>query len=245
MKTHAEYRTVTDYPAVHTVQQRSNVTNIQASTSHENSQRSQHLQKCNQNKEERADTDDNYVAQLKLPNVQHQQLDIQKYIKMKTPSATKQQRNPVFSTPNKHVKHLTSSLLEESNIKLLIEQRKMRQARLTKRDAIIAVQMQFFAALRKLYTWPMDSLIMANIIEVRDFWELQLNTARQCSHKAETIDPNHYGNLRYDIMAEIVKLEHSRIDEFLAAFEHYHALMQTGDFTDEFRSDDHMLTFFD
>ena len=91
----------------------------------------------------------------------------------------------------------------------------------------------------------MDSLILANIIEVRDFWELQLQTARQCSYRAETIDPNHYGELRYDIMAEIVKLESCRISEFLAAFQHYHDLMHTGDVTDELRCDNQMLSFFD
>ena len=85
--------------------------------------------------------------------------------------------------------------------------------------------------------------MLANIIEVREFWELQLDNARNLAYKAETIDPNHYGQLRYDLMAEIVKLETSRVTEFLAAFAHYHDLMHTGDISGEFRCDGQMLTF--
>jgi hypothetical protein len=91
----------------------------------------------------------------------------------------------------------------------------------------------------------LDSLILADIIEVRDFWELQLQTAKQCSYRAETIDPNHYGELRYDIMAEIVKLESCRITEFLAAFQHYHDFMHSGDTSNELECDNQMLLFFD
>ena len=61
---------------------------------------------------------------------------------------------------------------------------------------------------------------------------------------SETIDPNHYGELRYDIMAEIVKLESIRITEFLETFQHFHDLMHDGDITDELRCDDQMLAFF-
>ena len=137
-------------------------------------------------------------------------------------------------------------LVEQENIKKLIgAQRSRQQAQIAKRDAIIAVQSQFFTALRNLYTWPLDSLILANIIEVRDFWELQLQTAKQCSYRAETIDPNHYGELRYDIMAEIVKLESCRITEFLAAFQHYHDFMHSGDTSNELECDNQMLSFFD
>ena len=92
----------------------------------------------------------------------------------------------------------------------------------------------------------MDSLILANIIEVKDFWNLQLQTARTCSYKAETIDPNHNGELRYDIMAEIVKLESIRINDFMHTFQHYHdAMHQEGDITDHFRCDNEMLAHFD
>ena len=84
---------------------------------------------------------------------------------------------------------------------------------------------------------------MANIIEVRDFWELQLQTAKNCSYRAETIGPNHYGEQRYNIMTGIVKLESIRITEFLETFQHFHDLMHNGDITDELRCDDQMLTF--
>ena len=86
---------------------------------------------------------------------------------------------------------------------------------------------------------------MADITEVRVFWELQLLTAKQCAYRAETIDPNHYGELRYDIMAEIVKLESCRITEFLAAFEHYQGFIRSGNITDEQECDNHILPFFD
>ena len=237
MQKHAWHGTVPSYSVVNEAKQRKDVPNTHCATSHAH-QRGKRLSKCN--KLQTADTDDNYLSQLKLLTQQQQKE------KMKTPTSTKNLRNPVFKTPQKHVKHLTASLLEESNIRLLIgEQRRIHTAKLHKRDAIVEVQTQFFSALRKLYTWPLDSLVLANIIEVREFWELQLDNARNLAYRAETIDPNHYGQLRYDIMAEIVKLETSRIEEFLAAFAHYHDLMLTGDISDEFQCDDQMLTFFD
>jgi hypothetical protein len=251
IKNHAWHNTVPDYTVAHRGQPRKNVANTRSQTSH--AQRGQRSKKCNNDRNERADTDDRYLSQLKA--LTHQQ-DTQKNIEMKTPSILKTLRNPVSKTSHsvphklsstiKNVKYLTPDLLEQDNIKQLIgEQRLRHQAKMHKRDAIIAVQSQFFAALRNLYTWPLDSLILANIIEVRDFWELQLQTARQCSYRAETIDPNHYGELRYDIMAEIVKLESCRIADFLAAFQHHHNFMHDGDVTDALRCDNQMLSFFD
>jgi hypothetical protein len=248
-KSHAWHGTVPSY-TVNMAHQRKDVPHTH-STSHAHSRKDQRLKKCNNDRNERADTDDRYLSQLKSLTHQHQQ-DI-----MKTPSIIKKLRNPVFKTPSptphklssahKDVKYLTPALLEQSNIKLLIGAQRVRhQAKLHKRDAVIAVQTQFFTALRNLYTWPMDSLILANIIEVKDFWNLQLQTARTCSYKAETIDPNHHGELRYDIMAEIVKLESIRINDFMHTFQHYHDEMhQEGDITDHFRCDNEMLAHFD
>jgi len=251
IKNDAWHKPVSYYTVAQRGQQRKHVANTRSQTSH--AQRGQRSKQCNNDRNEKADTDDRYLSQLKALTHQH---DIHKYINMKTPSILKKLRNPVSKTPHsvphklsskiKDVKYLTPDLLEQDNIKQLIgEQRLRHQAKMHKRDAIIAVQSQFFAALRNLYTWPLDSLIMANIIEVRDFWELQLQIARKCSYRAETIDPNHYGELRYDIMAEIVKLESCRITEFLAAFQHYHDFMHAGDITDELRCDNQMLSFFD
>ena len=114
-----------------------------------------------------------------------------------------------------------------------------------KRDAIIAVQEQFFTTLKNLYSWPADSLIMADMNEVLNFWEHQLLTAKQCAYRAETIDPNHYGELRYDIMAEIVKLESCRIHEFVEALRHYQDFIKSGDMTDERACDNVILSFLD
>jgi hypothetical protein len=176
-------------------------------------------------------------------------------MKAPTSSILKKMRNPVaktrsvphkLSSPHRDVKYLTPQLMEQANIKALISaQRNRQQAQMAKRDAILTVQEQIFTALRNLYTWPVDSLIMADINEVRDFWEHQLLTAKQYSYRAETIDPNHYGELRYDIMAEIVKLESCRITEFLAALEHYQGFIQSGDLTDERECDNIILSFLD
>jgi hypothetical protein len=224
------------------------------STSHPNSRRDQRSKKCNNDRNERADTDNRYLSQLKSLTHQHQQTFQDN---MKTPSIIKKLRNQVFktssptphklSTTHKHIRYLTPALLEQSNIKQLIGVQRVRhQAKLHKRDAIIAVQTQFFTALRNLYSWPMDSLILANIAEVKDFWDLHLQIARTCSYKAETIDPNQHGELRYDIMAEIVKLESIRIRDFMHTFQKYHrAVQQDGDITDHFRCDNEMLAHFD
>jgi hypothetical protein len=253
MKNHAWPHTVPNYPIVNTVHSRKNVPNTQGSTSHAHPRRSQRSKKCNHERNKRADTDDRYLSHLKsLTDPQHQQ-DIQKDKNiMKTPSIIKKQRNPVSKTSqspykSSRVQYLTPALLEQSNIKLLIgEQRLRHQAKLRKHDAIVAVQTQFFTALRNLYTWPMDSLILANIMEVKDFWELQLHNAQNCSYKAETIDPNHHGELRYDIMAEIVNLESIRINDFMQTFQHYHSAMhQEGSIIDEFKCDNEMLKHFD
>jgi hypothetical protein len=243
-KNHARHYTVPNYHNAHVAHPR---TTNNVHNAHDSNSRARPNQRSKPRRYDRSDTDNRYLSHLKSLTTQQGN--------MKTPSIIKKMRNPIAKTdrPTPHkmssqykdVKYLTPALLEQRNIKLLIgEQRLRHQAKLHKRDAIIAVQTQFFSALRNLYTWPLDSLIMANIIEVRDFWELQLQTAKNCSYRAETIDPNHYGELRYDIMAEIVKLESIRITEFLETFQHFHDLMHDGDITDELRCDDQMLAFF-
>jgi hypothetical protein len=162
---------------------------------------------------------------------------------MKKP--TQPTRAAVFTTP-----HTTKAVnnLEKRNIRLLIgEQRRSQHAKIAKRDAIIDVQAQFFDNLRQLYTWPLDQLTFAQTSQVRTFWESHLNNARRCAYRAETIDPNHYGHLRYDIMCEIVKLETRRLNEFLSTFDHYRDLIYTNDITkeDESNCDDIMLSYFD
>jgi hypothetical protein len=243
IKNHAWHNTVPEYTVAQRGQPR-NVANTRRSTSH--AQRSQRSKKCNQEINERADTDDRYLSHLKsLTDQQHKQ-NI-----MKTPSIMKKQRNPVSKTtksPYKstRVQYLTPALLEQSNIKLLIgEQRIRHEAKLRKHDAMVVVEKQFFTALRNLYTWPMNSLILANIQEVQEFWELHLTKARNCSYKAETIDPNG-GVLRYDIMFEIVNLESIRIGDFMNTFQKYHrTVQQDGDITDHSRCDNEMLAHFD
>jgi hypothetical protein len=49
----------------------------------------------------------------------------------------------------------------------------------------------------------------------------------------ETIDPNHFGHLRYDIMSEIVMLETRRIEEFLQSFDHYKAIICDDDIIED------------
>ena len=79
--------------------------------------------------------DDEYLSQLQ--KLSEQQQDIQK---MKPPSSTKSRRNPIISRPKK----LKATSLEERNIKLLIgEQRRLHNAKMLKRDALIDVQAQF------------------------------------------------------------------------------------------------------
>ena len=228
-----------------------NVANTCSPTSH--AQRGQHSKSGINDRNSRNDPHDRYLSQLKSLTHQH---EAHQNINMKAPSILKKMRNPVaktphsvphkLSSPHKDVKYLTPNLLEQHNIKALIgAQRTRHQAQMAKRDAIVDVQSQFFTALRNMYTWPLDSLILADIVEVREFWQLQLLTAKQCSYRAETIDPNHYGELRYDIMAEIVKLESCRITEFLTAFEHYQDFVKNGNITDEIDCDNQMLSFFD
>ena len=136
---------------------------------------------------------------------------------------------------------------EDRNIRLLIDQqRRDNKAKLIKRDAIISVQADFFYALEKLYTWPLNQLTFGQTKEVREFWSSYLHEAQRCAYRAENIDPNHYDHLRYDIMCEIVKLETLRLDEFLSKFDHFRQLIYTDDITeaDENYCDDTMLSFF-
>ncbi len=138
--------------------------------------------------------------------------------------------------------------LEERNIRLLIgEQRRLQQAKLLKRDAIIDIQAHFFNALQHLYSWPIDRLIFASIDKVRAYWTKHLNEAQRLAYRAETIDPNHHGHLRYDIMSEIVKLESCRINDFLAHSDHLRNLINNEDtgIEDETMLDDTLLSHFD
>jgi hypothetical protein len=79
----------------------------------------------------------------------------------------------------------------------------------------------FFDALHQLCTWSVHNLTFASTIDLYDAWNVNLTEARRCAlYRAETIDPNHHGHLRYDIMCEIVKLESHRIQDFLDSFDH-------------------------
>ena len=86
----------------------------------------------------------------------------------------------------------------------------MRPAENPPRDALAKTQAAFFDAIQYLYTWPSEQLAFATGMDIRDFWETHLDTVKQCAYKAETIDPNQPGSIRYDIMAEIVQLEERR-----------------------------------
>ena len=110
---------------------------------------------------------------------------------------------------------------DDRNIRLLIsDQQRFRQAKMTKRDALAKTQAAFFDAIQYLYTWPSEHLAFATGVDIRDFWEQHLDTARKCAYKAETIDPNQSGSIRYDIMAEIVQLEKRRLNGFLTKFKY-------------------------
>jgi hypothetical protein len=108
---------------------------------------------------------------------------------------------------------------------MIRNEQRHREAKLAQRDAIVNVQAQFFDALEYLYKWPLDQLTFASSIQLLDAWSVHLNEARRCAYRAETIDPNHFGHLRYDIMSEIVMLETRRIEEFLQSFDHYKAII--------------------
>ena len=134
--------------------------------------------------------------------------------------------------------------------KLLRLEQRSEHAFLAKRDAIINVQAQFFDAMRHLYTWPFRQLTFALITDARDHWAANLEEARKCAYRAETIDPNYPGQLRYDIMIEIISLETRRINEFLATFNHYQTLIHTNDINehdpkDEEYCDQTMLSYLD
>jgi hypothetical protein len=122
----------------------------------------------------------------------------------------------------------------------------MQTSRLVKRDALVAVNTEFFNALEHVYTWPSSRLIFACADELRDYWEAHLETARRCAYRAENIDPDNHGQIRYDIMVEIVKLETIRIEEFLSAFLQFRTFLQDNDMseTDETFPDDRMLSYF-
>jgi hypothetical protein len=178
--------------------------------------------------------DDEYLSQLQILT---NQKDLNPTMKM--PNSTK--RIPVFS-------RVKARSLEERNIRLLIDdQRRLQRAKLSKRDAIIEIQALFFNALRHLYTWPLDRLTFASIDKVRAYWTKHLTEAQRLAYRAETIDPNHFGHLRYDIMIEIVKLENYRINDFLAHFDHIRNLIKSDDASmdDETLLDDTILANFD
>jgi hypothetical protein len=102
----------------------------------------------------------------------------------------------------------------ERQVRVILRNERYQQHFLAKREAVIDVQTQFFSALRHLYTWPMDQLTFAATDEVRDHWYGNLEEARKCAYRAESIDPNYSGPIRYDTMCEIVRLENQRINEF-------------------------------
>ena len=234
---HAWQHTVPSHQVLKPVPRRGFVANTKASTSHGQNDRGHHR---HQDYTPDDSNNDEYLSQLKFLKHQHQQ-NIHKT--MKVPGST-QSRNPLHPRPHK----VKVRSLEERNIRLLIgEQRKLQAAKLIKHDAIIETQAQFFDALRRLYTWPLDQLTLAPISEVRTFWDASLLQARRCAYRAGKIDPNHCGHLRYDIMCEIVKLEHFRINEFVSTFEHFRDLIYTGDITaaDENYCDDTMLSYLD
>ena len=106
-------------------------------------------------------------------------------------------------------------------------------------------QAAFFDAIQYLYTWPSEHLAFATGMDIRDFWETHLDTAKQCAYKAETIDPNQPGSIRYDIMAEIVQLEERRLNGFLSKFEFLQEDIcnETANL-EEKECDDHMIARF-
>ena len=86
---------------------------------------------------------------------------------------------------------------------------------MAKRDTLVKTQAAFFDAIQYLSTWPSEHLAFATEVDIRDFWEQHLDTARKCAYKAEAIDPSQSGSIRYDIMAEVVQLEERRLNGFL------------------------------
>jgi hypothetical protein len=113
----------------------------------------------------------------------------------------------------------------ERQIRVILRNERFQQHFLAKREAVIDVQTKFFCALRRLHTWPLEKLTYADPDELRDHWYQQLEVARKCAYRAESIDPNYSGPIRYDTMCEIVTLENQRINDFLTDFEHYRELI--------------------
>ena len=186
----------------------------------------------------RKQQDDEHLSQLKLLSKQHLQ-----HTKMKAPSSYTNSRNPLLARPNKAKERKT----EEHNIRILIAaQRRQQQAKLHKRDALVEVNAEFFNALEHVYSWPTNRLIFACATELRKYWTTHLETARRCAYRAENIDPDNHGQIRYDIMVEIVKLETIRIEEFILAFSLFRSFLQENDMseTDETFLDDRMLSYF-
>jgi hypothetical protein len=93
----------------------------------------------------------------------------------------------------------------------------------------------------------MEKLTFAEPDELRDHWYQHLEDARKCAYRAESIDPNYSGPIRYDTMCEIVTLENRRINDFLSTFEHYREIIYTEDITDndEGYCDQTMLAYLD
>jgi hypothetical protein len=149
---------------------------------------------------------------------------------------------PVFMTRSHNKAHQA-----ERKIRTILQHHHQDQELLAKRDAVIDVQTDFFSALRKLYTWPLDSVTFANSADAGKSWDKNLTTARQCAYRAENIDPHYSGHMRYDIMCEIVQLETKRIQEFIATFDHYQDLLYDTEITDTDESycDDLMLSYLD
>jgi hypothetical protein len=145
---------------------------------------------------------------------------------MKSPSPNMITRSAsqksVFSRPAS----TKTSSLEERNIRMLIEDvHRINKNRVIKRDALLEVQAHFFDHLEQLYTWPLDNFTFAQASKAQEYWDRHLREAERCAYRAETIDPDHYGHLRYDVMCEIVNLESKRIREFMTSFHHYREMI--------------------
>ena len=84
-------------------------------------------------------------------------------------------------------------------------------------------------------------------MKVRNHWFTHIEDARKCAYRAETIDPDYPGQMRYDLMIEIVNLETRRINDFLSAFDHYRSIIYSPDITedDESYCDQTMISYLD
>jgi hypothetical protein len=109
----------------------------------------------------------------------------------------------------------------ERQIRGILKNQRSQNHFLAKREAVIDVQTKFFCALRRLNTWPLEKLTFCDSDHLREIWTKQLEIARKCAYRAETIDPIYSGPMRYDTMCEIVTLETQRVTELLLDFEHF------------------------